>query len=276
MPYVLSASPGQLVDLTQVGSTHTIEITKEQAEAETKVLGQELTDLQELLYAAGQNALLIVLQGRDTSGKDGTIRHLLKYMNAQGTRIAPFKVPTPKELAHDYLWRVHMETPGKGESVIFNRSHYEDVLVVRVHSLVPKERWAKRYEQINEFEELLTENDTILLKFFLHISKEEQEERLLAREQDTEKAWKLNVGDWKERAFWDAYTEAYQDAISKCSKPNAIWNIVPADKKWFRDLAITEAIVYALRPYRKHWMEKLEQIGKKAKEELAAYRAENS
>lgn len=275
MPLTKRIEPGKPVELTKIDPDDDAGLSKEEAEERTRALGEELTELQELLFATGQHGLLIVLQGRDTAGKDGTIRHLLNYMNAQGTAIAPFKVPTPKEIAHDFLWRVHQVTPGRGESVIFNRSHYEDVLVVRVHDIAPKDVWSKRYEHINRFERLLTDSNTIVLKFMLHISKEEQEERLLAREQETEKAWKLAVRDWQEREFWDAYTEAYEDALAKCSTEHAPWHVVPADKKWFRNLAITETIVEALRPYRNGWMDRLEAIGEKAKAELAAFRAES-
>lgn len=268
--------PGKKAALSSIDPQDDSGLTREDAEPRVEALGRELTDLQELLYAAGQHGLLIVLQGRDTAGKDGTIRHLLNFMNAQGTAIAPFKVPTPKEIAHDFLWRVHMVTPGKGESVIFNRSHYEDVLVVRVHDLAPKDVWSQRYEHINRFEKLLADSNTIVLKFMLHISKEEQEERLLAREQDTAKAWKLAVRDWQEREFWDAYTDAYEDALTKCSTDHAPWQVVPANKKWFRNLAITETIVETLRPYRDGWVERLEMIGEKAKAELAAYRSPSS
>jgi len=273
MPYARIVAPCEKLDLSKIDPADTGGIEKDDGEETTKTLGKELTDLQEVLYAAGQTALLIVLQGSDTSGKDGTIRHLLKYMNAQGTRIAPFKVPTPIELAHDYLWRVHAQTPGKGESVVFNRSHFEDVLVVRVHNLVPEGVWAKRYEQINQFEKLLTDSNTLIMKFFLHISKDEQEQRLREREQDVEKAWKLSVNDWKERDLWDSYAKAYEEALSKCSPENAPWHIVPANKKWFRDLAVTEAIVNALRPMKSQWMQHLTEIGTKAKAELEAYRS---
>lgn len=263
---------GEKVDLKDIPTKKDGGMSEEEAEQLTEQLGEELTELQELLFAAGKTPLLLVLQGRDTSGKDGTIRHLLKYMNAQSTRVAPFKVPTPIEMAHDYLWRVHQQTPGKGETVIFNRSHYEDVLVVRVHEFVPPEVWQKRYEHINDWEKLLTDTGTLVLKFMLHISKDEQEERLLDREKEVEKAWKLSAGDWKEREFWDKYTEAYEDVASKCSPESAPWHIISADHKWYRNLAITEAIVEGLRPLKKGWNAKLEEIGAKAKEELAAYR----
>jgi len=265
--------PGSKVDLGKFDPDDDFGLSKDDAEDRLRDLGKRLTDLQELLYAAGQHALLIVLQGRDTAGKDGTIRHLLTLMNAQGTAIAPFKVPTPREIGHDFLWRVHQVTPMKGESVIFNRSHYEDVLVVRVHDLVPKEVWSKRFVHINAFEQLLVDSNTVVLKFMLHISKEEQEQRLLDREQETEKAWKLSVTDWKEREFWDAYTKAYEDALAECSTDIAPWHLVPANKKWFRNLAITEAIVEALEPLEKGWMQRLRDIGDRAKADLAAYRS---
>lgn len=271
--HAIRVKPGDKVDLSKIETDFDDGLDKDAGEARADELGKELTDLQEIQFAAGQTPLLIVLQGRDTSGKDGTIRHLLKFMNAQGTRVAPFKVPTPIELAHDYLWRVHAQTPGRGETVIFNRSHYEDVLVVRVHDLVPEEIWKKRYGHINDWEKLLTDCGTKVLKFFLHISRDEQEKRLLEREQEVEKAWKLSVGDWKEREYWDAYTRAYEDALSRCSTDEAPWHIIPADKKWFRNLAITEVIVEALREGRDGWMTKLGDIGEKAKSDLAAYRA---
>ncbi len=266
--------PGSKVDLAKFDPDDDCGLSKDDAEDRLKDLGKRLSDLQELLYAAGQHALLIVLQGRDTAGKDGTIRHLLTLMNAQGTAIAPFKVPTPREIGHDFLWRVHQVTPMKGESVIFNRSHYEDVLVVRVHELVPKDVWSKRFAHINAFEQLLVDSNTIVLKFMLHISKEEQEQRLLEREQETEKAWKLSVTDWKERDLWEAYTKAYEDVLAKCSTDIAPWHLVPANKKWFRNLAITEAIVEALEPLEKGWMQRLRDIGDRAKADLAAYRSE--
>jgi PPK2 family polyphosphate:nucleotide phosphotransferase len=245
-----------------------------EADKETQKLGAEMAELFDLLFAAGRHSLLIVLQGRDTSGKDGTIRHLLMYSNAQSCRVVPFKVPTPEELAHDFLWRVHKEAPGRGSIAIFNRSHYEDVLVVRVHKLVPEPAWNARFGQINAFEDLLLSANTIVLKFYLHISKDEQEERLLAREQETEKAWKLNVGDWKERELWEEYTRAFEDVLNKCSSPEAPWYVVPSNHKWFRNLAVTEAIVETLRPYRKDWLARLDEIGTAAKAELNAYRAE--
>lgn len=246
---------------------------EEDARKECARLGKELEELQELLFAAGTHSLLLVLQGRDTAGKDGAIRGLSRFLNIQGCQVKGFKVPTPEELAHDFLWRVHPHTPGKGMISIFNRSHYEDVLVVRVHGFAPEEVWKKRYDQINDFEKIVAQSNTIIVKAYLHISKEEQEKRLLEREKDSTKAWKLNVGDWKEREFWADYTEAYNDALGKCSTDEAPWYIVPADHKWFRDLAITTLVLEALRPYKKEWIKRLGQLGEKAKGELTAFRA---
>ena len=260
------------VDLRQIDPKVDGGMSKEEGEAKTLELGAELDELQELLYAAGTHGLLVVLQGRDTAGKDGTLRGLSRFVDVQGIHTASFKVPTPEELSHDFLWRVHPNVPGMGQVSLFNRSHYEDVLVVRVHNLAPEEVWKKRYEQINEFEQLLAESGTIIVKFCLHISKEEQEERLLAREQEVTKSWKLSAGDWKERAFWDDYTDAYNDALSKCSPDHAPWYVVPAGRKWFRDLAVTETLVETLRPYKKGWMEKLAMVGEEAKVELAEFR----
>ena len=245
---------------------------KEAAQSRIVELDKELCELQELLYAAQATSVLIVLQGLDTSGKDGTISRAMGSMNPQSCRVASFKVPTPVELAHDFLWRVHSEAPGKGNIVIFNRSHYEDVLVVRVHKLISREQCMRRYEQINNFERLLGDADTIILKFFLHISKDEQEKRLLDREKDPTKAWKLSAADWKERELWDDYQAAYEDAINHCARPHAPWHIVPANHKWFRNLAIAETLVKNLRPHRAEWMARLKEIGSVALKELRAQR----
>ena len=247
-------------------------LNKEQGIDRMDELGAELGELEDLLFYAGRDALLIVLQGRDTSGKDGCIRKLLDYMNVQSVRVEPFKVPTEEELGHDFLWRIHARAPGRGSVAIFNRSHYEDVLVARVHNLAPEEVWRKRYDHINAFEKLLGDNNTIILKFYLHISREEQEERLLARERETEKAWKLAVGDWKERELWDAYTGAYEDALHRCSTPEAPWYVVPSDHKWYRSLAVIERLVETLRPYREEWLAALEAQGRDAMREIEEYR----
>lgn len=274
MSYAKVVKPGSEVSLSKINPSKTDELSREEAEEKLAKLGEKLSKLQELHYAANENPLLIVLQGSDTSGKDGTIRSIMKFMNAQSTRVASFKVPTANELAHDFLWRIHMQTPGKGETVIFNRSHYEDVLVVRVHELAPKEVWKERYETINEFEDVLVKSGTIILKFFLYITKDEQEQRLLEREADPTKAWKLSAGDWKEREFWDDYIKAYESVLEKCSTKDAQWNIIPANEKWFRNLAVVEAIYEALQPYEEAWTKKLEAIGEKAKAEIAQFKAE--
>jgi PPK2 family polyphosphate:nucleotide phosphotransferase len=265
-------TPGQKVKLPDFDPDEKGGLNKAEARERLEKLGGRMAELQELLFAARQNSLLIVLQGRDTSGKDGTIRRILDFVNVQSSRVAPFKVPTETELAHDFLWRIHGATPGKGEITIFNRSHYEDVLVVRVHELVPEKVWQRRYDHINAFEELLTDAGTIVLKFYLHISKEEQEERLRTREKEPEKSWKLSVTDWKERELWDDYTKAYEDALTKCNTKDAPWRIVPANHKWFRDLAIFEAVVETLEPYEKCWRESLKELGQRQRKALDEYR----
>jgi PPK2 family polyphosphate:nucleotide phosphotransferase len=247
-------------------------LKRKEAEQKTARLIEELVELQELLYAARQQSVLVILQGRDTSGKDGTIRDVAGPMDSQGCTVAAFKVPTEEELAHDFLWRVHAQTPRAGHIQIFNRSHYEDVLVARVHKLVPKRVWRPRYEHINAFERSLADSSTIILKFYLHISKEEQEQRLLKRERDAIKSWKLSVGDWKEREYWDDYTAAYEDALNRCSTEHAPWFVVPADKKWFRNLAVAETLRDALMPYREGWLERLEEVGREARKEIEEYR----
>jgi PPK2 family polyphosphate:nucleotide phosphotransferase len=244
------------------------DVDHDSAAQELEKLSKELRDLQEALYEAQHHSVLIVLQGMDTSGKDGTIRHVMAQVNPQGCQVHSFKVPTQEELAHDFLWRVHKVAPPKGILGIFNRSHYEDVLVVRVHNLVPKEVWQERYEQINHFEQLLTSSGTILLKFFLHISKDEQERRLLARVQDKDKAWKISPSDWTERKYWQDYQEAYEDALSKCSTKEAPWYIVPANHKWYRNLAVARTIVQVLRKYKDEWQADLEARGQHVLEEL--------
>ncbi len=246
---------------------------KEASRDATKKLGKQIEEIFDKVFFAGMNGVLIVLQGMDAAGKDGTIRHILGHTHAQSCRVASFKVPTPEELSHDFLWRCHAKTPGKGEIVVFNRSHYEDVGVVRVHGFVPDPVWRERYGQINDFEETLARNGTVILKFWLHITSEEQEERLRDREDDPDAAWKLSVGDWKERAYWDGYQEAYSEAVSKCSARHAPWVVVPANKKWFRDHVVSAAIVERLSPYLPEWESRLEKIGEAAKAELAEYRA---
>lgn len=264
-----------LVDLAEISMTGE-GVDRTASEKRFRQLADELGELQDLCYAAGTESLLVVLQGMDTSGKDGAIRGVFNAVNPQGVHVASFKVPTPLELAHDFLWRIHQQTPAKGMFTIFNRSQYESVLVERVKGLVPEAVWSQRYEQINEFERLLTASDTIVAKFFLHISREEQKERLLKREADPTKAWKLAAGDWIERRSWPAYLAAYQDALNHCATPNAPWFIVPADRKWYRDLVIAEALVATLRPYRQRWLDHLEARGKAAMTEVLAVREADS
>lgn len=219
---------------------------KDQAREKQVELTARLDALQEKLYAEHRHKILIVLQGMDTSGKDGTVRAVFDGINPQGVRITSFKVPTAEEMDHDYLWRVHQEVPRKGEIVVFNRSHYEDVLVVRVHEIVTKQEWKRRYAQINNLEQMLSEEGTTILKFFLHIDKDEQKQRLLDRLNDPAKHWKFNPGDLKERELWQAYTQAYEDVLGKTSFSHAPWYIVPANKKWYRNLFIATALVETL------------------------------
>ncbi|HKF36614.1 MAG TPA: PPK2 family polyphosphate kinase [Ktedonobacteraceae bacterium] len=245
------------------------------ASAELEKLGNEMSELQELMAAAQHQSLLMILQGMDTSGKDGTIRHVLSHVNPQGCVVYSFKEPTGEELAHDFLWRVHKVTPGKGVMGVFNRSQYEDVLIARVHNLVPKEVWSRRYKEINNFEKLLAHSNTIILKFFLHISKDEQERRLLAREQDVDKAWKIAASDWVERKYWDDYQVAYEDALSECSTEEAPWYIVPANHKWYRNLAVAQTLVETMKRYKHEWKTELEARGKEELEAVKKIRGGN-
>jgi PPK2 family polyphosphate:nucleotide phosphotransferase len=260
--YGKTVKPGSPLSLKKFDTRALDTISKDEGKDRFAKYADELAELQELLYAAGTHSLLVVLQGMDTSGKDGAIKDVFREVNPAGCRVIPFKVPTPEELAHDFLWRVHKQVPERGQIAIFNRSHYEDVLVVRVHELAPKSVWSQRYDQINAFERLLADTGTIVVKCFLHISKEEQQERLLAREEDPVKAWKLAVKDWQERENWDRYQQAYQDALRKCSTDHAPWHIIPADQKWFRNLAISEILVTELNQYRRDWQRKLDALSK--------------
>jgi len=210
-------------------------------------LNSKLESLQELLYAQGKHRVLVVLQALDTGGKDEVIRHVFEGVNPQGVRVACFKEPTPEELAHDFLWRVHKHTPGAGEIAIFNRSHYEDVLVARVHKLVPKSVWSKRYEHINAFERMLADEGTTILKFYLHISLDEQRERLQDRLDEPEKRWKFNPEDLNERRLWPKYKKAYEEALSVTSKPWAPWYVIPANRRWYRNLIVCRIMVNTLQ-----------------------------
>ena len=272
--YAHTVTPGAPVRLDKLAPGDTAGLAKTEGEALLGRLADELGELQELLYAAGRHSVLLVLQGLDTSGKDGTIKHVLDKVNPVGCRIVSFKAPTPTELAHDFLWRVHAATPERGQFGVFNRSHYEDVLVARVRALVPEEVWRRRYEHINAFERLLADNDTIIVKCFLHISQAEQEERLLAREREVAKAWKLNARDWIERRSWDEYMAAYEDALRHCSTEVAPWHVIPADHKWFRNIAVAQLLVEVLRPHKDGWLAHLRAVGERERREIEAARRE--
>ena len=266
--------PGCRIRLEDISYDPPKGMTREKAQQRFDALGKELFELQDALWGSKLNAVMVVLQGRDGAGKDGSIKNVVGYLNPRGVNVVSFGVPTAEEREHDFLWRVHRHAPRLGEFAIFNRSHYEDVLVVRVHDLAPKKIWKERYGHIADFEELLTEEGTIVLKYFLHISSKEQKLRLTEREKDPRTAWKLNPGDWREREYWDEYTRAYEDAISKTATKHAPWIVVPANAKWYRDLVIAESIVEAMRERRKAWMRKLEDMGNAGRNGLAKYRAE--
>jgi PPK2 family polyphosphate:nucleotide phosphotransferase len=241
-------APGAKINLDKLDADFKPEgLDHDQAEERFRELTVELRDLQHLMYAEDRRSLLVVLQGRDAAGKDGTIRHVFGPMNPQGTRVTSFKVPSKEELAHDFLWRCHRAVPERGTVGIFNRSHYEDVLVVRVHDLVPKKIWSKRFDHINSFERLLVDKGTVILKFYLHIDREEQLERFRKRIDNPKKNWKISDADYAERPHWDAYTEAVEDALSQCSTDFAPWFIIPANCKWARNLVIADIVVETMK-----------------------------
>ena len=243
--------PGTVVDLADhdPGDRRAFDGDRGAAEERLATLTRRLEVLQELLYAENRHRLLVVLQGMDTSGKDGVIRHVFNGVNPQGVKVAPFKVPSSLELAHDYLWRVHHHAPRRREIVIFNRSHYEDVLVVRVRGLAPEEVWSRRYDHINAFERMLVDEGATVLKFFLHIGKDEQRSRLEARRDDPEKQWKFNLADLEERALWPSYMAAYEAVLSRTSTPWAPWYVVPGNRKWYRNLVVSTEIVRVLEGF---------------------------
>jgi PPK2 family polyphosphate:nucleotide phosphotransferase len=252
----LRPEPGQRITLADLDPNDTAHY-KHKAEAKEQLAHnrKRLGELQEVLYAEHKHALLIVLQAMDAGGKDGTIRHVMRGINPQGVQVTSFKVPTPEELDHDFLWRVHKRTPPLGMIGIFNRSHYEDVLIVRVNKLVPKSIWEGRYDHINAFERLLVDSGVTILKFFLHISKDEQKERFQDRLNEPDKHWKFSRADLDVRTKWDEYMEAYEDAISRCNTAWAPWHIIPANKKWYRNLAISNVIVETLEKLNMHYPE---------------------
>ena len=237
--------PFQLEDLPTEGKQ--FHADRDAAEKEFKTLRKEFILLQQRLYAEGKQKLLIVFQAMDAGGKDGTIRNTFKGVNPQGVRVHSFKVPSKEELAHDFLWRIHKAVPGKGMIGVFNRSHYEDVLVVRVHDIVPESVWRPRYTKINQFEKLLSDSGTRILKFYLHISKDEQKERFQSRLDEPEKHWKFSLGDLEKRKFWPNYMAAYEEMLTECSTDYAPWHVIPANQKWYRNLAIMRTIVYTVR-----------------------------
>jgi PPK2 family polyphosphate:nucleotide phosphotransferase len=242
-------APEDTVDLSTWDPDDTSESKggKHEAKERLKALNHELASLQEVMWAEGRHRLLVVLQALDTGGKDGAIRNVFTGVNPQGVRVANFKAPTSHELARDYLWRVHAQVPATGEIVVFNRSHYEDVLVVRVLGLVPEARWRERYEHINAFERMLADEGTTIVKFYLHISAAEQKERLQSRLDHENKRWKFNVGDLEQRARWQDYMAAFEDVLSLTSTVAAPWYVVPADHKWYRDLVVAETVAATLR-----------------------------
>ena len=242
----LRVRPGTRVKLATVDSSATFGRAKDAAADELAAGLARLTDLQDRLWAEGKHKVLVVLQGIDAAGKDGTLRHVMGAFNPQGCPVTAFKVPSTEELAHDYLWRVHRAVPGKGEIGIFNRSHYEDVLVVRVHDIVPKAVWSRRYDQINAFEQLLADAGTTIVKFFLYIDRDEQRERFQARLDDPTKRWKFRVGDLEERKRWDEYIAAYEDVLARCSTADAPWYVIPSNRNWFRNLAVANILADTL------------------------------
>jgi PPK2 family polyphosphate:nucleotide phosphotransferase len=247
MKMIVTVRPGKELRLSDVDPDATGGLKKEAALERCVQLHEKISVLQQIVYAEHQRSLLIVFQAMDTGGKDGAIKSLCAGLNPAGLRITSFKAPSQKELDHDFLWRVHQAAPGKGMIGIWNRSHYEDVLIARVHKLAPKKVWKARYAQINRFEEILTENGTTILKFMLHISKDEQKKRLQARLDDPEKWWKFSPNDLKERSFWKDYQEAYEDAINCCTTECAPWHIVPANHKWARNVAIADLVLRVLK-----------------------------
>lgn len=240
----LRVKPGKRVRLKDIDPAGTKGGSgKKAAEKRVAKLQLRMDELQFQLYAEGKRSLLICLQALDAGGKDGVVRHVLASMNPQGCRVTSFKQPSTEEASHDFLWRIEKEAPRKGQVAVFNRSHYEDVLVVRVHDLVPKAIWSQRYDQINDFERRLTANGTKILKFYLHISPEEQLKRFEKRLDDPDRQWKISEADYTERNYWDDYRSAYEDALGKCSTAQAPWYVIPSDHKWYRDLVIAEIIV---------------------------------
>ena len=249
----VAVTPGSKVRIKDFDPADTLGWGKPEALEAIEANRKRLSDLHELLWAENQRAVLVVLQGMDTSGKDGVIRHVMTGVDPQGCKVTAFKKPSAEEADHAYLWRIVKALPARGDIGIFNRSHYEDVLIVRVQDLVPKDVWKERFDQINVFEKLLVDNRLTILKFFLHISKDEQKERLQERLDDPTKNWKFNEGDLAERKRWDQYMEAYEDVLRRCSTEHAPWHVIPANRKWVRNLAISTVIVEAMEKLDMKW-----------------------
>jgi PPK2 family polyphosphate:nucleotide phosphotransferase len=247
MPYAHRLTPGRAVHLDKLPTRAGDDAPdRDAAESELEDLRARLAELQWRFYAEGRRKLLVVLQGLDTAGKDGTIRHVFRGVNPQGVRVASFKAPTDEELSRDFLWRIHKQVPAAGMIAVFNRSHYEDVLVVRVRNLAPPDVWKARYDPINAFEQLLAATGTTILKFYLHISRGEQKERLQARLDDPKKNWKLDPDDLANHKLFEPYMRAYEDALERCNTPSAPWHAIPSDQKWYRNLAVARSIVQTL------------------------------
>jgi PPK2 family polyphosphate:nucleotide phosphotransferase len=249
----LKARPAAKFELAKFDPGDTYGVSKTHAAKAMAGHVSKLAALHDLLYAEDKRALLIILQGMDAAGKDGTIKHVMSGVNPQGCVVTSFKQPSPIEAGHDFLWRVHAAVPERGEIGIFNRSHYEDVLIARVHNLVPRATWKRRYSEINAFEKILTENNVHILKFFLHMSSREQEKRFKARLSDPRKNWKASAADFSERKYWNEYQNAYRDAISKCGTKEAPWYVIPSDHKWFRNHAVAEVVVQTLESFHMHY-----------------------
>ncbi len=273
------AKPNSIVELTKIKSDYTGDYkSKSDAKADLKKNIKKMSGLQDKLYAEDKYSLLLIFQAMDAAGKDGTIKHVMSGLNPQGTQVFSFKQPSAEELNHDYLWRINRCLPERGRIGIFNRSYYEEVLVVRVHNLVDKEKipkelitdkiWQQRFREINDFEKHLYENGTVILKFFLHISKEEQKNRFLQRIEKKSKNWKFSEADLKERKFWDEYQKCYQEAISETSKKHAPWYIIPADKKWFMRLAVSQIIIETMEKMPVNYP----QLSKDQEKKLAIYK----
>ncbi|MES1157722.1 MAG: PPK2 family polyphosphate kinase [Haliangium ochraceum] len=271
-PYSFAFDGSHKLHLRRIDPGDTAGLAKEDAAAKIDSLGREFAELSNLLAYAEQHALLVVIQGRDASGKDGVIRRVLQYANVLNAHVRAWKAPTAEEAAHDFLWRVHQAAPRKGQLVLFNRSHYEDVIAARVHRLVPRHIWKERYQHINDWERLLAASGTIVVKFCLHVSRKEQIQRFVEREKSSLTAPKLAVGDWRELPLWDETTAAYEDAVSRCSSPDLPFHVVPADHKWFRNLAVLEQLVNALRPHRAGWLAALKDRQREALKEIRKIR----